>query len=174
MPEKTTKRKARIILTITPAIETYSEICQISEMGCFAKEAYRFKPLTTFAKHTILNVWKSSEYASILLPCYWTIATTAVWFSYYSDWVNAVVWTKDIQKFTTKHKIVCKEGRIPYFPLVLARIIENHNSVKRAVFIRTLRKTFNDKKSRKLRKTEKLRCEVNINPGRIHKLNKAD
>ena len=110
------------------------------------------------------SYWFNIPLLLLLLPCYWTIATTAVWFSYYSDWVNAVVWTKDIQKFTTKHKIVCKEGRIPYFPLVLARIIENHHSVKTAVFIRTLRKTFNDKKSRKLRKTEKLRCEVNINP----------
>ena len=42
--------------------KAYSEPCQISKIECFAKTV-----LLIFAKHSILDAWLSSEYASVFL-----------------------------------------------------------------------------------------------------------
>ena len=39
----------------------FSQPCQTSNMERFAKIANGFQPLTIFAKHSILDVWQSSE-----------------------------------------------------------------------------------------------------------------
>ena len=44
--------------------ETYSEPCQTSLMGTFAKIINSFQPSTTFAKRFTLDVWQGSKYAS--------------------------------------------------------------------------------------------------------------
>ena len=41
-----------------------SEPCQASKIECFPKRVNRWKPLTSFSKHCILNVWQGSEHAS--------------------------------------------------------------------------------------------------------------
>ena len=46
--------------------EAYSEHCQTSRMERFMKIVNGQKPLTIFAKCSILNVWQGSEYASAL------------------------------------------------------------------------------------------------------------
>ena len=45
--------------------EAYSEPCQTSTMKCFAKMVNGWKLLTIFAKHSILDYWHGSEYASV-------------------------------------------------------------------------------------------------------------
>ena len=45
-------------------IVSYSEPCQTSKMERFAKTVDGLKPLTIFTKHSILDVWQDSEYAS--------------------------------------------------------------------------------------------------------------
>ena len=45
-------------------MEAYSEPCQTSKMGCFAKIVDGSKPLTIFAKRSILIVWQGPEHAS--------------------------------------------------------------------------------------------------------------
>ena len=45
-------------------LEVYSDSCQISKMKRFAKIINSFKPLTIFTKHSILDIWQGSEYAS--------------------------------------------------------------------------------------------------------------
>ena len=40
---------------------TCTELCQISKIKCFA---HIVNPLTIFGKHSILDVWQGSEYAS--------------------------------------------------------------------------------------------------------------
>ena len=45
-------------------LEAYSEPCQTSKMGRFAKIVDGPKLLTIFAKHSILIVWQGPEHAS--------------------------------------------------------------------------------------------------------------
>ena len=40
----------------------YSELCETSKMECFEKQEW--EPLNISTKHSILDVWKGSEYAS--------------------------------------------------------------------------------------------------------------
>ena len=42
--------------------EKYSEPCQRSKMELFVKMAMAQKPLTIFAKCSVLDVWQGSEY----------------------------------------------------------------------------------------------------------------
>ena len=49
--------------------EAYSEPCQTSEMDCFAKTVNDLKLLKAVnytCKHSILDFWQSSEYASVI------------------------------------------------------------------------------------------------------------
>ena len=46
--------------------EAYSKPCQASEIKCCAKIVNRWKLLTFFLKHYILNVWQGSEYTSLI------------------------------------------------------------------------------------------------------------
>ena len=48
----------------TETIEVHLEFSQASKMKPFAKLVNGFKPLTTFAKTSILDLWLGSEYAS--------------------------------------------------------------------------------------------------------------
>ena len=48
----------------TDTIEAHLEFSQASKMKPFAKLFNGFKPLTTFAKTSVLDVWLGSEYAS--------------------------------------------------------------------------------------------------------------
>ena len=45
--------------------EVYSKPSQLIKVESFPKMAIRWKPLTIFAKNSILDVWLGSEYASI-------------------------------------------------------------------------------------------------------------
>ena len=47
--------------------EAYSEHCQTSKMELFAKIVNSWKPLSIFAKSSILDVWQDSEYSSEIL-----------------------------------------------------------------------------------------------------------
>ena len=47
-------------LTLTP--EAYSDPCQTSKIERFAKIVNDWKPLTIFAKHSILDAWQGSVY----------------------------------------------------------------------------------------------------------------
>ena len=44
--------------------EVYSKPSQLIKVESFPKMAIRWKPLTIFAKNSILDVWLGSEYAS--------------------------------------------------------------------------------------------------------------
>ena len=44
--------------------KTCLECFQISKMKCFTEVANTWKPLTIFAKCSMLDVWQSSEYTS--------------------------------------------------------------------------------------------------------------
>ena len=46
--------------------EAYSESCHISMREQFVKIANSGKPLTIFAKYSILDVWQGSENASVI------------------------------------------------------------------------------------------------------------
>ena len=48
--------------------ETYSEPCQPSDIEYFAKTVNIQKQLTSFVKHSILDVWQSFEYTYVI--CY--------------------------------------------------------------------------------------------------------
>ena len=48
----------------------YLEPCQTSKIECLTKKVNRFKPLTIFAKQSILDVWQGSGYALDLLNCF--------------------------------------------------------------------------------------------------------
>ena len=48
----------------TYCLETYSNHCQISKIGCFEKVVDGFELLTIFAKCSNLDVWQGSEYGS--------------------------------------------------------------------------------------------------------------
>ena len=41
-----------------------SDHCQISKIGCFEKVVDGFELLTIFAKRSILDIWRGSEYNS--------------------------------------------------------------------------------------------------------------
>ena len=47
-----------------PIAEACEELCKVSKMESFAKIVNGFKPLTIFAKLSILDVWLGSEYTS--------------------------------------------------------------------------------------------------------------
>ena len=51
-----------IKLESTKKAEVSSEPCQTSKTERFAKTANNWKPLTIFAKCSILDVWQGSEY----------------------------------------------------------------------------------------------------------------
>ena len=50
---------------------SYAEPFQISKMESLMKKANGFQPQAIFAKHSILDVWKGSDYASGLLTMLW-------------------------------------------------------------------------------------------------------
>ena len=52
--------------TISKSTQTYSQPCLAFRIEAFAKLNNGFKPLTSFARSTILDVWLGSEYASRL------------------------------------------------------------------------------------------------------------
>ena len=43
-------------------LEVYLEPCHTSKMDRFAKIVNSYKPLTIFAKRSILDIWQGSEY----------------------------------------------------------------------------------------------------------------
>ena len=50
--------------------ELYSQPSQIFKMELFAKIVNTWKPLTIFAKNSILDIWQGSEYVSMDLSYY--------------------------------------------------------------------------------------------------------
>ena len=46
--------------------EAYSEPCQTSEMEFFCENSQWLKAVNFFVKHSILDVWQSSEYPSVI------------------------------------------------------------------------------------------------------------
>ena len=46
--------------------EAYSEPCQTSKMDCFVKIVISLNLLTFFVRHSILDVWQGSKYASVI------------------------------------------------------------------------------------------------------------
>ena len=61
--------------------EAYSEPCQIFKMDHFVKIVNDKKALAIFAKHSILDVWQDSEYASDQWP---------IFKSYIEPWIFAI------------------------------------------------------------------------------------
>ena len=54
--------------SINPAhnTETYSEPCQTSKMEFFAEIGNGWKPLTSFTRNSILDLYQGSEYVSVI------------------------------------------------------------------------------------------------------------
>ena len=52
------------LISVVEGTEAYSEPSQTSKMDSFAKIVNGVQPLIIFAKHSILDVWQGSEYAS--------------------------------------------------------------------------------------------------------------
>ena len=70
------KYSDRKFLELRLYTEEYAELCQTSKVELFEKKINWWKPLTIFAKMSILYLWQGSENGSAI--CYWNIRLEVV------------------------------------------------------------------------------------------------